>query len=1041
MPRLSSDLRERASGPQRTTAPKTEPIMVAGPAGKGPAGEVVEIEDEDDAFNIFGTKGPLAYDIAAALRGAKIGSQVADNRRFGRVKAVRTETGESAKLVLTDGNGNDVLELETASSGEKANDWSVVEQNNQYTFEDPEAENVTTFAVDSTAIGVEDTIATPSEFAAAIRQAFNGRLKAEAKEHEAHFEVSLDDSVSAISIDSTDTETTIDFSGVTNSEMQSNSSGSTTWLGGKSEYFSSPSSTMEAHRRVLSPNNEDARIYAITAGDPVAAPGGNKTVEIPNLADASVVGVGDTDTLLNIRTTGAGSNSTIPLTDAAERSSNIVSEGYFRARQQYAGRLDVTDTTQTDMATITAKVASQSDFDLSTLPKTSISVDSTSLSQGDNVLLKAQDDSSENGYYKVIDASGDLDLDFLQDEQDLTNEKVEISSGTDSGQVYTFDADSGDFVEPKAIKLTFDAPAGIADDAGTLTEQYVKDVIGISSPTSSEKAKFSTDRLTGENSKHFFDEYGKAVKLELAPAADEDDLREVDYSTSSYDAADSTVSAKLTWSDGTAELLLDRSEFHDLYGSELDDGFVFFSYDSCVTDLHEVNSEAQLNPNADRLEYAVDEFEVTFNQELSHDLVVRGLTIHQYRLGQDVELERTDTGNKFIFLPADAQPGEGGDKIGKLETIVGFDYTFEPDFPTVPNKKTFSGGSTGVNASMAEKKEALDEALKEMPSEDFAIIVPSGLPADAMTTASDPVTGKATDEPVGVVDVLEDHRDRQDHTGASGVAFLDVSEMDPSDASGAYSSDQKAQRAERILGTGGTGETTAGSIIQEESRPQFYFFDAPFAARVAGRDVRMGGAALFAGIRAALPNDTALYEVELPTDQYRPLYVYDVERGLPERLGNEGRVNTWDIERGVLSLATEVTGGGQVQNAEGATSPSNLQSGVVMFATQQFRTNLQEELSNLIGGMQAGGVETLRATAESLIRGTVNRTRGVTGLHDFEPQKDIQIQAEGGSSIGLYIDVQAVVMGELTRIDLTVGSITQTEARAQGQERPIPQAQ
>jgi hypothetical protein len=65
----------------------------------------------------------------------------------------------------------------------------------------------------------------------------------------------------------------------------------------------------------------------------------------------------------------------------------------------------------------------------------------------------------------------------------------------------------------------------------------------------------------------------------------------------------------------------------------------------------------------------------------------------------------------------------------------------------------------------------------------------------------------------------------------------------------------------------------------------------------------------------------------------------------------------------------------------------------------------------------------------------------VVGLNDFEPQRDIQIQAEGGSSIGLYINLQAVVLGELTRIDLTVGSITQTEARTQDQESPIPQAQ
>jgi len=435
MPRLSSQLNERASGPQQTTAPKTEPIMVAGPAGRGPTGQVIEIEDEDDAFDVFGTNGPLAYAIAAVLRGTRIGSRVADNRRFGRVKAVRTETGESATLTLTDGNGNDVLHLETASSGEQANQWSVVEQNNQYHVDGPGTGQVTTFSVDASAIGVEDTITTPSELADAIRQAFAGQIQAESEQHEAHFELSLDSSTGAIDIHSTDTKTEIDFTGVSNAEMQNSSSGSTTWIGGEAEYFASPSSTMEAHKRVLAPGNEDARIYAITAGSPVAAPAGSRTVTVPNLADASVVGVGDTDTLLNIRTTGEGAGSALPLTDAAQRDGTTVSEGYFRARQQYAGRLDVTETVDAGMSTITAEVASQSNFDLSALPKASISIDGQSLSQGDTVLLKSQDESSENGFYKVIDASGNLDLDFLQTESDLANEKVAISAGIDAGHV------------------------------------------------------------------------------------------------------------------------------------------------------------------------------------------------------------------------------------------------------------------------------------------------------------------------------------------------------------------------------------------------------------------------------------------------------------------------------------------------------------------------------------------------------------------------------------------------------------------------------
>jgi hypothetical protein len=424
-----------------------------------------------------------------------------------------------------------------------------------------------------------------------------------------------------------------------------------------------------------------------------------------------------------------------------------------------------------------------------------------------------------------------------------------------------------------------------------------------------------------------------------------------------------------------------------------------------------------------------------------HDLVVRPLTVHQYRLGQDVQLERTDTGNKFTFTDGSAQPGEGGDKIGYLETILGFDYKFEPDFPTLAGKESFSGGSSGINATAAEKAAALDSALRELPSVDYGFLVPSGLKVDDMKDEPDPVTGVVDETPVDVLGVLQDHQERKDFTGASGVVFASVSEMEPSDAGGRYASSKKMERSEEILGTGGTGEITTGSIIQEESRPQFMFFDAPVAMSLNGQDIRTDTAAFWAGVRAAVPNDTALYEVELPKNRFQPVYKYDVERRLPEKLGNEGRVNTWDITRGDVKLATEQTGAGQVQSSGGSPQPSNLQSGVVMLATQQYRRNLEESLSNLIGGMKVGDVDTLRATAATMVRESATRTTGVTGLNKFEPQRDIQIQAEGGSAVGLYVDVQALVMGELTRVDLTVGSITQTEAGRQEAENPIPQAQ
>jgi hypothetical protein len=1011
--------------------------MVAGPAAKGPT-DPVTVEEEEDLYRLFGKEGPLADAAAAVLHGASVGTQLSDDARYGRVRVLRTETGSPSSVDLFDEDGQKVMRLETASSGRDTDDFWAERSGNEFMIHDPSApedQRIRSFFVDPGA-ETDAAISTPSELASAIRDAFGGRLEVENERYEAHFEISTDKlsgSDPAVEIDSGEKRTSIDFSGATKSDLSGLQPGANTVIGGNENYFNAPSEAASAQDRILSPEAAEARFYAITGGAPTIIPSGEDAVSINRLADSDQIGVA-ANTILNARDSGED-GSALTIKDAgSDPGGTEVSEGWFKVRRHDAGRLDMTNTTDSSMSTMAVRLASQTNLDLTNDARSQ--VDSTDLNDGDKVLVKAQDDGSENGVYEASSTgAGVYELLKLQPVSELATESIEVSEGTDAGNLFTYDAESASFVTPQNVVLEIGAPAGVAvsDYAGAgatataLVDAYVSTLSGGYAATD------VADERLGE---HF--DYAEPIKLEAAPAVDAEAIEDLGLS---FDD-DSGIQADATWSDGTLTVEISKADLQDYFGTQYDDGYVYASFDSCVTTLAEKSTEPQLNMGADRLEYAVEDFQLQFNQPLEHDLVIRPLMVTQYRLGNAITVDRTASGsNEFVITGEGTQPGEGGGAIGGMESIIGFDYGFEPAFPTIPTRANFEGGSSGLNEDAATKAQALREALEDYADEDYSMIYPAGLFVDDTKSSRDPVTGAHSEKPVDTLSILQDHQERLDARGASGLVFMNVEPMTPSTSTGRYSISKKRERLQELVGTGGSGEVAAGSMIQAESRPEFFFFDAPCALNLGNRTVEMGGAPFFAGLRSTLPNDRALYEIDLPKNQVQPVYKYDgADRNMTRQLA-DARINAWNIGRNVVRLASDVTGAGLVQSPSGELVESSYKTGVSVVISKEFQREAEQELENQIGPMDGSGTDHLRNVIVTQLDGVQQRVRGARNVR-IDPQKDIKIDSEGGASVGVRIRCDLQVPGEVLSIDLDVGSYSEIgqQARSQDQGAAIPQS-
>lgn len=939
-PRLASTLVERASAGAGTDIPRGDVLLIVGAATSGPAVPVL-IEDPKQAYDAFG-EGQLARDVDAAFAGARFAARGTGQSVRPNVFALRTQTGSPATLELLDAAGRNSITLTTIDHSRRADQYRVGEGRFGYRIVSPVREVPVNFAVDKTGQSTGNVASSPSQLAAAFRAAFEQELYTQVHYQKARFEITID-SENAI-VDEEAGRSIVDFSALNDAAIEALQvlapSGDAFTMVGREAQSDFAGADSGVYNAILAPDNEDARVYSLTAGKVVEAPAGTQSVPVVGLADAKRVGFGDTNSLLNIRTTGVGAGASVLLATAGELGGDKVSEAYYRVRRSNAGTVKLTDV---------------------------------------------------------------ADFDFAGDQ--------------------TADAD--------AYRFVFDAKYGIAGDT-----TGIANLDGASLDYKATTALAYGDRL-GD---HFSYTHPDAAwlglsqhfKLELR-ALGSSDFVSIPLQFGDYAAANvGVVRAHLEYQGGgVAHLTLNQADYDEFVGARFDDGQAFVSYDSCIFAVSERATTEALDGAASGLEYFVSGNEITFNKPLPFALAFRGLRVTQYRLGQDVIVERSEGGNRFVFAGEGTQPGEAGGLIGKLEVIFGADYLAEPGFPVIQSPVSgdpFVGGSSGASADPGAAVSGLKDTLEKQSNDDIVatarFIVPSGVFFDDVVKEYDPTTGTAIERSSGLLAALNEYRQRIDDEGAAGMFFLGARPMKASSQTGRYTDAQKEARVRDLAVVDQSDPARAANLIASGSFPTFVFFDAPATLTVADRTFETSMTAFFAGIRSIVPNSDSLYKTKLPVT-VRPLYKYTGRaadgRRFTDVLADPGRINVWTSRRNEILLADEVSGAGLITDGDGSLQKSNLTRVHTVLAANQFRQNAIARMEVLQGPLKTN-VAVLRARVEGVLRDEAARTDGIDGLYEFDPLLDIDVYADEGQALSLSARVTVQSLGELRSVFLEVGS-------------------
>lgn len=1048
-PHIASGLIETPSPAAQNDAPKAGVVLVVGTAGSGPA-TPVEFDNATRPYEVYGTEGTLARDIELAVLGADFGARVGGTRATPRVVGLRLKTGTpaSADLFTDAAKTEKVMRVETSERSDRL--WTISFSDKTVTVTNPVTGSQDRFLIDREGSGLTNAAAGPLGLAEQLRAAYGDALLIDVQTSRARWEVSLSDALAQGAdpvVSSSRYETTLRLDRLSSADMAAYApDGTQAYIadgqGRTDRYDFSAPDAKPVHNRAVPPAlNKDARFYAVTAGKVVEAQQGFDTVRIEGLADAKRIGVGSTNTLLDVRTSGATDPSReFSLADLGTKDGGRVSEGYFRVRRFPIGQFDpAVEQAHLAPADAVARVATLSEVDVTAAHA---QIEGVALSSGDRVLLLDQTEPSENGLYAVA-ADG-----TIAPVQGTLGWAVDVAAGPHQGA--RFVNGSGTFAEAAPVDVyavEFDAPTGIADEAGELAAAYAAD----RAPDYTAE-QVSVDRLgtpfhgvAPDVAAEVPDAAG-FFQLEWQPlfGAAAPTVAPINLSgTGASSPLGTGIQTRVVWEGGRARVLLSKADLGAIYGSgeydgRLDDAYLSVSYDSCVFGLTEKGRTEYLQ-SQNGLEYAVAGDLVTFSAPLPHNLVVRGLRVTQYRIGNDLVVLRRSGGNQVVVKGEGRQPGEAGGPVNNVEVVFGADYQYEPDFPAAGVSTQLMGGSAGANADVATTVKAIDSALSEFKDQPFKILVASGVYVDDAVEGYNTQTGLREAKNAGLLDVLAKHQARVSQNGAAGVVFAAVRPMAPASQSGRYTEDQVRRRFRELTQADAYDPLRPATILNGKSYASAFLFDAPFVAAVGGQPVVTDGAAFYAGVRSAMTNETALYQLEMPSS-LQPLYRYDAsDVHMPSVLA-ENRINTWTDRRGEVRLADERTGAGLIPDVKGRLVPSGFQSGLALHAANDFLQGAVAQLRGLLGPLPTTGVDTLKGSVVTILQGVANRTPGVKRL-ELNPDRDIVIRAIGGNALGMDIKLFVQVAGELRVISIKVGAVSETAATATSGTAGIPLAQ
>jgi hypothetical protein len=351
----------------------------------------------------------------------------------------------------------------------------------------------------------------------------------------------------------------------------------------------------------------------------------------------------------------------------------------------------------------------------------------------------------------------------------------------------------------------------------------------------------------------------------------------------------------------------------------------------------------------------------------------------------------------------------------------------------------FDGGSSGANASVADTIEAMDTALEAYKDQPYSFLVPAGVHLDSVVDDFDPQTGVLSKTNAGLLDVLQRHQERVDAIGASGVAYASVRPMRPANRTGRYTDAQKRDRFEELAQVDPGDDLRPANVLSGESYPQMFVFDAPMIVTISGQSFISDGTAMFAGIRSSLTNNSALYQIDIPSFA-RPLYQYDVGGvNMPAKLA-EARINTWNDRRDERRLKDERTAADTVIDSRGRSVPSSWKSGAALLTANEFRQVAVDKLRTLLGPLPDSGPSTARNIAATMLRDAADLVTGVKRLN-LDPDRHIRLRADGGNTYRMDIKLFLQVAGEMRVITLEVAGDTEVTGDDAAGDSAIPLAQ
>jgi len=219
------------------------------------------------------------------------------------------------------------------------------------------------------------------------------------------------------------------------------------------------------------------------------------------------------------------------------------------------------------------------------------------------------------------------------------------------------------------------------------------------------------------------------------------------YSDQATQKLAETTDFTVTWADGVLTVTIASDTLKAMLDANIG-GQLRISFDSCIGMMEEKTSLSALQASgATFKDYFVRGNEIMFGAPAPANMVFRHTTLTYYDLGSTLEVVDASV-PKLKLIGTGNQPGPGGGAIGTADVILGFKYSYSPDWYSFPTL-TFSNGTNGTNLTNNQLYEELEAAYNRLDDFNMDILVVPGAYLDATKTGYNALTGLPQSENAG----------------------------------------------------------------------------------------------------------------------------------------------------------------------------------------------------------------------------------------------------------------------------------------------------